>query len=111
MSCKHIQMADSRPKHASLPSMSLQAEELRRKLLREGSLVLDIKVIPRARTGQISELMANGALKIKVTAPPEKGKANDEVCAVLAGYLGVPKRSVEVILGHTSPQKRVRVHL
>jgi uncharacterized protein len=104
-------MAESRPKDASLPSISSQAEQLRRKLLREGSLVLDIKIIPRARTGQISELTANGALKIKVTAPPERGKANEEVCAVLAAYLGVPKRSVEVIVGHTSPQKRVRVHL
>ncbi len=52
-------------------------EELRRKLLRDGSLVLDIKVIPRAPIGQVSELIANGALKVKVTASPEKGKAND----------------------------------
>ncbi len=87
------------------------AEELRRKLLRDGSLVLDIKVIPRARSGEVSGLMANGALKVKVTAVPEKGKANDEVCAVLAAYLGVPKRSVEVIFGRASQQKRVRVLL
>ena len=87
------------------------AEELRRKLLRDGSLVLDIKVIPRARSGEVSGLMTNGALKVKVTAVPEKGKANDEVCAVLAAYLGVPKRSVEVIFGRASQQKRVRVLL
>ena len=90
-------------------SLAPDAEELRRKLLREGSLVLDIKVIPRARSAEVSERMANGALKVKVTAVPEKGMANDEVCAVLADYLGVPKRSVEVILGRTSRQKRVRV--
>ena len=87
------------------------AEDLRRKLLRDGSLVLDIKVIPRARSGEVSGLMTNGALKVKVTAVPEKGKANDEVCAVLAAYLGVPKRSVEVIFGRASQQKRVRVLL
>jgi Uncharacterized conserved protein len=87
------------------------AEDLRRKLLRDGSLVLDIKVIPRARFGEVSGLMTNGALKVKVTAVPEKGKANDEVCAVLAAYLGVPKRSVEVIFGRASQQKRVRVLL
>jgi len=55
--------------------------------------------------------MAGGVLKVKVTAIPERGKANDEVCAVLAGYLDVPKRNVQVILGHTSRQKRVRVLL
>ena len=84
------------------------AEDLRRKLLRDGSLVLDIKVIPRARFGEVSGLMTNGALRVKVTAVPEKGKANDEV---LAAYLGVPKRSVEVIFGRASQQKRVRVLL
>jgi uncharacterized protein len=87
------------------------AEELRRKLLRDGSLVLDVKTIPRAHVAEVSELMANGTLKIKVTAAPERGKANDEVCAVLAGYLGVPKRGAEVILGHTSRHKRVRIVL
>src|SRR5882762_6005880 len=88
-----------------------EAEKLRRQLLRDGSLVLDVKVIPRARAGEVSERMANGALKVKVTAPPEKGRANDEVCAVVAAYLDVPKRNVEVILGQTSRQNRVRILL
>lgn len=103
-------MATSRPKDTSPRGVSAHAEELRRKLLRDGSLVLDLKVIPRARTGEVSELMGNGVLKVKVTAIPEKGKANAEVCAVLADYLGVPKSNVEVIFGHTSQQKRVQVH-
>jgi hypothetical protein len=85
------------------------AQELRGKLQREGSIMLDIKVIPRARNTEVSELMANGALKVKVAAVPEKGKANEEVCAVVAEYLGVPKRCVEVLLGHTSQQKRVKI--
>jgi uncharacterized protein YggU (UPF0235/DUF167 family) len=85
------------------------AGELRRDLARDGSLTFDIKVIPRAPVSHVAELMPNGLLKIKVTSAPEKGKANDEVCSVLADYLGVRKRSVEVILGHTSQQKRVRV--
>ncbi|MCA1595598.1 MAG: DUF167 family protein, partial [Chloroflexi bacterium] len=54
-----------------------------------------------------SARMANGALKVKVIAAPERGKANDEVCSLLAEYLNVPKRNVAVILGHTSPQKRI----
>lgn len=94
-----------------MSSVAPDAEELRSKLQRDGSLVLDIKVMPHARSGEVSELMANGALKIKVTAAPEKGKANDEVCAVLAAYLGVPKRNVEVIFGRISRQKRVRILL
>ena len=91
------------------PALYHGQQELRRQLLREGSLLLDVKVITRARTGMVSERLANGTLKVKVTAVPEKGKANDQVCALLADYLDVPKRNVEVILGHTSPQKRIRV--
>jgi uncharacterized protein (TIGR00251 family) len=83
--------------------------ELRRKLTREGGLVLDIKAVPRSRTAEVSDVMANGVLKVKVTAAPEKGRANEEICAVLADYMGVPKRNVEVIHGHTTPQKRVRI--
>jgi uncharacterized protein (TIGR00251 family) len=88
--------------------VSSEAEELRRKLLRDGSLVLDVKVIPRARLGEVSARMTNGILKVKVRAAPEGGKANDEVCAVLAEYLAVPKRNVEVIFGRTSQQKRIK---
>ena len=39
------------------------------------------------------------------------GRANHEVCEVLAAYLGVAKRNVEVMLGHASPQKRLRIVL
>ena len=44
--------------------LSYEAEELRRKLLREGSLILDVKVIPRSRSGKVEEVMANGKLKV-----------------------------------------------
>jgi len=102
-------METSRPEDTSPQRMSIQAEVLRRKLFTNGNLVLDVKVIPRARHAEVSEWMANGVLKVKVTAIPEKGKANAEVCAVLAAYLGVAKGNVEVIVGHTSQLKRVRV--
>ena len=89
---------------------SAQREALQNELARTGSLILDVKVIPRAPTREVSGSMADGALKVKVTAAPEKGKANEEVCAVLAAYLNVPRRGVEVILGHTSQRKRVRIN-
>ncbi len=82
---------------------------VKKELARNGSLIRDVKVIPRAPIGEVSGRMADGALKVKVTAAPEKGKANDEVCAVIATYLEVPRRSVEIILGHASQRKRVRV--
>ena len=91
--------------------MSPDAEELRRKLDRERTITLTVKVIPRASASEVVGLMANGILKLKVAAVPEKGKANEEVCAVIADYLGVPKRSVSVTQGHSSQQKRLKISL
>lgn len=90
-------------------NLTAHAEELRRRLLQQGSVVLDIKVVPRARVAEVSDVMANGALKVKVTAAPEQGRANEELLAVLGAFLGLPRRSLELLTGHTSAQKRVRV--
>ncbi len=53
--------------------------------------------------------MADGSLKVKVVAAPEDGKANEEVCQVLAAYYKVKRGDVEVIAGQTSTRKLVRV--
>jgi hypothetical protein len=49
------------------------------------------------------------ALKVAVRAPPEKGRANEEVVAVLAEFFELPPRNIAVVSGETSRQKRVRV--
>jgi uncharacterized protein (TIGR00251 family) len=53
--------------------------------------------------------MADGTLKIRIAAPPEKGKANDELCGFLAHHYGVPKANVRVLSGHTAPLKLVHI--
>lgn len=52
---------------------------------------------------------ADNMLKAFVTAPPEDGRANDAVAALLAGALHLPKSSVVVIKGAASRNKTVRV--
>lgn len=49
------------------------------------------------------------ALKIRVSAPPEKGKANHAVLRVLAEALGVDVRAVQLESGATSRRKRVAI--
>ena len=53
--------------------------------------------------------LLDGTLKIKVSAPPEKGKANQCLLKFLAEKLGMKKNAVSIIAGETSPVKRVQV--
>jgi hypothetical protein len=51
-----------------------------------------------------------GAVKLAVKAPPERGKANDEVCSLLAARFGVPA-DVRVVKGETSQDKLIALPL
>ncbi len=53
--------------------------------------------------------IAASALKVRVAAPPEDGRANEEVCRLLARALRVHRRAVVVSAGHTSRAKTVEV--
>ena len=69
---------------------------------------LKVKVVPgSSRDGIVGWL--GDALKIKVTAPPEKGKANEAVIGLLAAALGVTTDDVSVVSGHSSPAKVVAI--
>lgn len=73
------------------------------------SLVINVKVIPRSSVSEVAGKTENGVLRVKVRAVPEKGKANMEVCRVLSEYFGVPSSNIEILSGHTSALKRVRI--
>lgn len=49
------------------------------------------------------------AWKVRVTAPPERGAANDAVVRLLADALGVPARDVTIVSGHGRREKTVEV--
>lgn len=85
------------------------AEELRRQILAIGPVLFDVKVIPRARASEIIGFSEDGSLKVKLCAVPEKGKANAELCSVLADWLRVPRSGVCIVSGETSQRKRVKV--
>jgi uncharacterized protein YggU (UPF0235/DUF167 family) len=63
---------------------------------------LRVKVIPRSKKNEVSGELADGTVKVHVTAPPEKGKANEQVCAVLAAHYKVPWQN------NTSPATKSR---
>jgi uncharacterized protein (TIGR00251 family) len=69
---------------------------------------LRLKVRAGARASGISGTH-DGALRVQVTAPPEKGKANKQVVALLAEALSLPKASIAITAGQTNQKKTVKV--
>ena len=68
-----------------------------------------VKVIPRSAKTEIAGEMADGTLKVKVAAPPEKGKADETLCAFLAEHYGVPRSAITIVSGHSAALKLVRI--
>ena len=79
------------------------------RLRRERRITLTLKVIPKASKNEIVPASGDAPLKLKVTAPPEKGKANAAVRELLAEAFGVPKRNVHVVSGDTARTKTVAI--
>ena len=74
----------------------------------EAAPVLDIRVRTRAQRDALGPLR-NGRLLVSVTAPPERGKANQAVVALLAARLSVPKSGISIVKGASSRTKSVRI--
>jgi len=72
-------------------------------------VTLRIKVIPRSPRTEFSGELSDGTQKVKVAAPPDKGKANEELCRFLADHHQVPRSAVTILSGHTSPLKLVKI--
>jgi len=74
----------------------------------DGGVVFTAKVVPgSSRTAFCGVL--DGMIKVKVSAAPEKGKANRCLIAFLAKHLGVKKNAVTIVSGSGSPVKQIRV--
>ena len=71
-------------------------------------IVVSIRVIPRAGRSGVAGARGD-ALLVRLNAPPVDGAANEELIAVIAQALGVPKRAVTIVSGGRSRQKRVHV--
>ncbi|MCB9086398.1 MAG: YggU family protein [Bdellovibrionaceae bacterium] len=72
----------------------------------KGELRLSLYVQPNAsKTSFAGEF--DGALKLKVHAPPVEGKANEEIIRFLAKYLGIPKSRITIDKGSASRKKLV----
>ncbi len=70
-----------------------------------------IKVIPKQGKTEARGVMADGTIKIALTAAPEKGKANKELVAFIAKELGISRDQVTITAGLISRIKVIDINL
>ena len=68
-----------------------------------------MRVTPRASRNEIFEVLSDGTVKIRLTAAPVEGKANDLLVNFLAEVLEIAPSKIEVVAGLTSKDKLVTV--
>jgi uncharacterized protein len=74
----------------------------------DGGVTLRVRVQPRAAKEALGG-ERDGALVVRLTAPPVEGKANEALARFLGRALGVPPSAVRVVQGATGRDKRVAV--
>lgn len=72
---------------------------------------LHVSVVPNAKCTESEGVIEDGALRVRLAAPPVDGKANAELIDWLSGELRVPKKCVVVATGQTSRKKRLDVEV
>ena len=76
--------------------------------LAQGRARIRVRVAPGARRSEVVGRLGD-AWKVRVAAPPERGRANEEVVALLAARLQLRASELRVVSGHTSRDKVVEL--
>ena len=71
-------------------------------------VVVTVRVMPRASKAGLAGVR-EGALLVRLNAPPVDGAANEELMALLAKACGVPKRAVSIVSGDRGRLKRIAI--
>ena len=68
-----------------------------------------VHAIPRSSKNEIVGTMANGSLKVKLTAAPVDGKANEALVELLSEEYGVAKSRIRIVKGESGRRKVVEI--
>jgi len=77
---------------------------------RGDGVLLQVSVMPNAKRTEVDGLH-DGALRVRLAAPPIEGRANEALVAWLAKSLGVARRDVELLRGESSRRKQVAIRV
>ena len=75
----------------------------------ERGAALTVRVTPRARRTEVAGIREDGALRIRITAPPVEGRANIALIEYLAEVLGIRKTRIEILAGEKGLDKIVSI--
>ncbi|MBN1450723.1 MAG: YggU family protein [Anaerolineales bacterium] len=70
---------------------------------------LAVRVTPRASKNQIVGALSDGTIKIRITAAPNEGQANEELVKFLSDVLGVAKSRIEIVAGEAGRDKLISI--
>ena len=70
---------------------------------------ITVRVSPRANRNEVTDVMTDGTIKIRLTAPPVEGQANAALIHFLADLLGVSATKIEIVAGQTGKEKLVAI--
>jgi len=84
----------------------------KRKLdLHDGTIgaAITVRVTPRTARDEIHDILDDGTIKIRLTAPPVEGKANKELVKFLSSILDVPPSAIEILAGQSGHDKLLSI--
>jgi uncharacterized protein len=75
----------------------------------KNGIMIEVKVEPRSSKRQITGIMDGTILKVKLTAPPVDGSANEQLIELIAEVTGVKKSWIRIVRGLSSKRKLVEI--
>ena len=70
---------------------------------------LAVRITPRATRNEITELLDDGTIKVRLATPPADNETNDALLNFLSEILGVPRTQLDIVAGDTGRDKLVSV--
>ena len=75
---------------------------------KDGAVLLRVLIQPRASKNELVGIHGD-CLKIRVTSPPVEDQANKKLCTFLSKLIGIGKKQIEIVGGHKTKVKKVRI--
>ncbi|MBN2686234.1 MAG: YggU family protein [Pontiellaceae bacterium] len=76
---------------------------------KENSIIINVRVVPRAAKDGVAGLLGTEALKVRIQAPPVEGKANAYLVKYLSKRWKISRSDIEILSGETGRNKRIQI--